>query len=42
VSGRLEIKIIRERKELIIRDIRWRHNEKEKDRKNNTRQTGIE
>jgi len=42
VSGRHEIKIIRERKEFLIRDRRWRHNETEKNRKYNTRETGIE
>jgi hypothetical protein len=41
VSGRLEIKIVRERKELMIRDRRWRNIEKEKNRKYNTRETGI-
>jgi hypothetical protein len=38
---RHEIKIVRERKEFLIRDRRWRHNETEKNRKYNTREAGI-
>ncbi len=42
MGGRHEIKIIREIRELIIRDRRWSHNETEKNIKYNTRETGIE